>query len=38
MENVIDNEIFVSGFDKKRADIEDLYQFFQNKYGQIEDV
>lgn len=30
--------IFVSGFDKRRTDIEDVYNFFKSKYGPIKDI
>ena len=30
--------IFVQGFDRRRSDIEDLHQYFTNKYGNVVDI
>jgi RNA recognition motif-containing protein len=35
---IVSNTVFVSGFDRRRADLEDLYNFFQGKYGKVEDI
>ena len=37
-ENIVENAIFVTGFDRRRADIEDLYNYFEGKYGKIDDI
>jgi len=28
----------VSGFDRRRTDIEDVFNYFQGKYGKIHDI
>lgn len=33
-----DKWIFVTGFDRKRTDIEDLFTYFNRKYGNIVDI
>ena len=31
----VEYAIFISGFDRRRTDIEDIYDFFERKYGKI---
>jgi len=34
----VENAIFISGFDRRRTDIEDIYDFFERKYRKIVDI